>query len=246
MIGLRNGIIASSGIIPTSVANLYRWYDASVSSSVTRSGFGAGTVTAWADLSGNGATLTTAGGFEMGYTQAAQNGLNAITGNGSNSYMMNASSTIYGSNYTIITASKSITDGFGDLVGSNDITTGNFLLMNTYLNHVRAHNFMNSGVNAVDSIVSTPTNTNRICGQILNGTSLGVIVKDQIDATLTLVGSVGAPSSVLTIGSRYSGSSGANFSGNIYEILIYTRALTQAELTGIYSYLRNKWAITTT
>lgn len=245
MMGLKFGILNSSGIIPTSISNLFAWYDAADQATVTRSGFGTKTVSAWADKSGNGRTLTSGIGSETGYTSAAQNGLNCITGDGV-AFMGNNSVTLYGSDYTIITASKSTTEDAGDLIGTGGTASGDILLMNNYAQHVRAHNFMNSGTSFVDSVTLTAAGINRICGQMMSGTTLSVILKDQIDGTISLTGGFGSPSPNLILCSRTGGISGFNFIGNIYEVIIYNKALSQSELTGIYSYLRNKWAITTT
>lgn len=250
MIGIGMSASNSNYFDPKSISNLYAWYDASNSASITRSGFGAGTATQVNDLSANAYHLTTqTGATNFGYFSAVQNGLNCLRGNGVATGMYNMSVTaLYGSSYTIMTASDCFSDNLGDLVATNGIVSGNILLMNQFSGHIRAHNFEATGTASVDSATGVSVNTQRICGQRwTSGTNvLDVILKGAVDATLTQTGITGLAATKIGLGSRLATGNGtANFNGNIYEVLIYSASLTTAQIQAIYNYFRNKWNITT-
>jgi len=230
-------------LFPNSISGLFRWYDAADESSVTHLGYGIGSsVLTWADKSGNGATLTSSTGCYFEYFQNLRNGLNGMVVNGPPQFMVNNATTIYGADYTILTASLSIVDDYGDLVGSGDITSGNYLFMNEYGSRLRAHNFMAGGY-SVDSNTFCPPGIPRISGQRMNNTGLSVLLGYQLDNTQFTSGIFGTPSNTLTIASRYGGTGPANFTGYIYEILIYNRSLLISERRALCQYLGTKWDI---
>lgn len=67
---------------------------------------------------------------------------------------------------------------------------------------------------------------------------------DGVEDTLTFTGTVGAATSA-SIGTLYIGNNnGANFfTGDMAEILIFTRVLTTNEVQGVLNYLNNKWGL---
>jgi len=134
-----------------------------------------------------------------------------------------------------------VTRGEKDVVSTGGTVTGNMLLM-LFNNKVRAHVWFTSSLSRQDGL-STVTNTTRaMIGQMTDATKVYPILNGTKDNTGVAIGTPTTPTSIFSIGWRGLGNNDA-FLGRIGDVLVFNRALTDAELSKIYLWAKERWAL---
>lgn len=213
---------------PASIADLFLWYDAADTATITESG---GNVSQWDDKSGNDNHLVQA-------TAAAQpltgddtlNGRNVLSFV-TNNFMDTSSNVTLDSSFTCFIVVNNV-DVSG--VGNEDLFRIGISGAVTYVNAVSSNQWaMFNG--AVLQSTYDATNDSGIITSIYNSTSstlrhTGVVVAS---------GDSGADSTtgILTICNK------KNYNGDLAEVLFYDRVLTSDEVDRVESYLMSKWGL---
>lgn len=211
------------------------WLDASDTSTITES---SGSVSAWADKSGQGNNVTQGTGSAQPTTGATtQNGLNIIDFDG-------------GDLLNIPVALRSITEGDSTIFivskrASEDATTdgilgflvsGNAFLGFQFQGTPGRIEYRHSSGGFLSNNGNINTNMNVIRGR-RNGTTQAISINNGAE-----VSSEGAESSSSIDNARIGfASTGVSLAGSIAEILVYDRSLSAAEMTQVNNYLTNKW-----
>jgi hypothetical protein len=242
----------NNAFAPTDLSGLEAWYKSGVG--VTLNG---GDVSQWDDQSGNARHLTQGTAANQPLYNASDanwNGLASITFNGTSDFLLChavAPAIFQGTDkaWTIVTAVKRAAGGtYRFLLGSNDIAGGG-----------NAQVVLSQKWNSVDDYVIYKRDTSGSSVDSHIGTSgdTAVIIRWQHSGTLgevyvngasagTSANNVGALTSqdAFCIGAFPSGlSSGATFwTGDIAEVVMYSRLLTAGEQTQIEDYFKSKFA----
>ncbi len=229
------------GFTPLNIPNIAAWFDASDTTSIAHVSNG---VSQWNDKSGNlnHATQGTANYRPITNTVTV-NGKNALDFDGSEDHL-NMAAALYsltaGAN-TTFTVYKS--DNAGDAtqriwVGSNGTGRFQMQLLTTSVGYLHSGT-STSGI--VSKTVARDTNVHCVVG-VRSGTSQSIYQDGGTVATNT-----NATNSTLT-SYTISGNntSGVRFDGKFCEKIIYSRALTTAELNQVGAYLAAKWGHTWT
>ena len=237
--GVCVGSAACALAAPPVTDGLQLLLDASEASSLATDELGR--VSQWNDLSGGGHHAVQG-------TQANRPTYNSVGLNGrpslgfSGSSILSTPAFMVFSNHTIFVVAQAATSGESDILGSGSVgADGDVLIMN-YQNHYRGHHWTGGGAVAVlDSglpSVLTPTIYEQVSGDTFMRIYRGV----QLDnATATSSPHVSVVKQV-SLGSRFTGG-GPCFVGEMSEVLIYSRALSDAERSQVNSYLAAKWLI---
>lgn len=255
-----------------SIAGLYAWYDASVSTAVTLNG---STVSEWRDLSGGGRHVSRADASNQpAYTTAGQNGRNCITftGAGAGRRLTSAASSDWQflhnglSLYAMyIVASSTGASGSGN-VHTYVSTRGTYTTYNARgfdMTHdyggVAANNTIRTSVASAAGMVArrdmsatgaSVVRCYEILGDPANATSTARLAfKHSAGGTSSATSSAnsaatGDPLAALTIGNTASGTA-FGLDGKVCEIIFYNRstAITATESAAIIAYLSRKWGI---
>jgi hypothetical protein len=246
--------------VPTDLANLKAWYDASDTATITVSGTA---VTQWNDKSTNGYNLTqgTAGLRPQSNTRT-QNGLNAIDFDGGDD-ILNAStasdwtflSNTSGATVFVTAYADAAADGrlLWSTNGGSAIYTGsNGYVQSTDLMAIGTTRAVN-GTSAMDVYLSTPSATDNTAftmtaqfdlGQA-TASARGYIWKNGASQTNnnteTASASASAPQTPLAIGNipTYS----LAWDGLICEVIMYNAILNATDRGKVETYLAAKWGI---
>ena len=223
---------------PTSIEGLQAWYDASDASTLFDATSGGslvaadGAVARWQDKSSNAihATQSTSGSRPVRKANA-QNGLGVIRLDGSDDYLEIAPTNL-ATNFTMFWAFKPNTASYTLLA----TTTGGgarFMVIGTSL----YNDYYGSGAVTINTTATTGTGIlrtyRRSSGTLqswLNGVSQGTVGFGSTLSGHTQIG-------------RIHDQSTYNLSGDMYEVLIYNAALTDADKAAVESYLQTKWGI---
>lgn len=222
-------------ITPASLTNLWAWYDASDTSTITQVG---GSVSQWNDKSGNSYNMTQGTGANQPQTGSTLNGLNAISFDGSNDTMANVSAGAInnGSNTFLIVTKASSTSG-NQMITYGD-NGGVFRLQERSVTDVWASH----GGGAALGSATRDTNAH-IWVTRRNGTTLEVW-KDG-----TLIGTNTSASSFISANLRISGyTSGGSeaFNGLIAEYATWSTNHTNSDINLIANAEATKWGTTWT
>lgn len=215
--------------------NLIAWYDASDLATITDAGSGA--VSAWADKSGSGYTLTEATNRPTTGTRS-QNGLNVIDFDGTNDVLSSSCPTDDLTATTFVVAKNDgFASGHGTLYGSNG-NQGELLTINT------SGAFNSEYQNVLNAVVAFfgpgTTNPFAVCSRWNGPTDVTIVSNTSQDGANTGGGSVFTGGRTLTLGGR---STSNTFDGWIGEFLRYSAALSQRDVWSVLAYLIDKWAI---
>ncbi len=232
---------ASAQFIPSSLAGLRVWYNAT-----NPLGTGAlpttGTVlSTWADTSGN--AFNTSGGSLAVFTTNSINGLPAISFNGSNMYYVFPSAATIGltnSDYTIFIVAQTSSSSTAFLMGG--VPDENFEM---HLNGGIGSRFIPKGGTYLD--VGTDTEfTNgqpHLFQAMVNSTTpLASYTVDNVTPTTLASNCQSSATGGMFLGCRQGLI--LLYSGFIGEVAIYNRALSSTELTQIRNYFATKWGVT--
>lgn len=208
---------------------------------VTTSG---GTVSGWADQSGNGFNVAASGSQQPAFAASAINGQPALTLDGNDDFLQStAARDLLGGqqNYTFyaVTRPGTTQKQFADIFDYSHAGFFNFVIQqdggstNTFYNNGLANQTLTAGVPSIygGTFVNggTITGTSRLNGGNAQTQSVGGTV------------SFGVPNN-FRVGNWING--GREFNGQIAEILIYNRVLTGAEQQQVEAYLSARYDIT--
>ena len=230
--------LAVSNSTPASIANCQLWLDANDLSTVTVSN---GLVTKWADKSGNGdnATAGTAPTFATNVNLSGTG--RVVRFNGSNAYLNVSLSALAGQPYTIIAlevdGNKSGQNSY--FIGNTGGSTDQALHMGYYNNTTfRLGQWADDlSYNGVYTSTTTPRlwtgKLDTTAGRFLylNGSPV-----ETLGSTNTVSGTLASGH----IGAAFDTSS-SFYQGDLAEIAVYNRALSDAERTSVESYFEDKW-----
>ena len=251
-------------IVPTEIAGLQLWLDASDASTLFDATTGGSLVAAnggvarWEDKSGNSrhATQGTAGARPARKT-AVQNGLDVLRFDGSDDFMQRTSFSFFNdTGFTGFVVAKA--DETADrwlltyTIPSDNDDYGLIALRRNGASPARNQFFFSSGNTTITETVETTgfaALTHRVTSGTMtthrNGTTLGTV---SVTATGTGNGGRNIPTrSILNIGGLVrpaNPNGGFFFKGDIAEIIWYDSGLSNTNRAGIEAYLIVKWGIT--
>jgi hypothetical protein len=260
----------ASGFDPRRISGLAAWHDAADSSAVT---LDSGRVSAWADKSGNGRTMSNSvsGSTQPDYVTAGQNGRNVIRFAAASSQRLQAAAnSTYnflhdGTLSTVIFAAKTadtsdpnvLLTHFGSNSGGNNV--GIFLGMDDRSVFSR-NNFANAfAANGTASVSATGGSYNNFF--TLNTYAVVTMALDLTNATASqrigmaqndgsLIRNSAGTAAVSTANAHRAlqfgadGNNSSPFTGDFCEVLMWTKLLTDAERSAVRKYLYGKWGIT--
>jgi hypothetical protein len=260
----------ATGFNPRSISGLAVWHDAADSSTVT---LDSGRVSAWADKSGNGRTMSnsTSGTTQPSYITAGQNGRNVVRFAAASIQRLNAAAN---STFNFLHNGTPCTVMFAAKTG----TTTDY---NAVLTHFGSNNFSSSvGVYCgMDDRVGNARN-NFIVPFISNGTGFplnpGTAYNNfftlNVYAVITVVFNTSNFTAAQRLGAAFNngslindnagtaavstanaasalqygcgGNNGSPFDGDFCEMLMWTKLLSADERSAVRKYLYGKWGIT--
>jgi len=227
---------------PPVTGGLKLWLDASDPSSLVTNE--AGQVWHWNDLSG-GAHYAMQDAVEKRptYNAVGLNGHPSLSFGGAS--VMSTGTFMNYSNHTIFVVATATATGENDILSSGTIFAGNAVLLMNFANIYRGHYWLGEGGNyaSCDS-VSPSIWAPAIYEQTVDDVSLRISRNGQLDRAVAADGPHSDALWPVCLGSRYT-AGGANFRGEMSEVLVYDRALSDAERLQVNGYLATKWLIKT-
>jgi hypothetical protein len=218
----------TSGPVPQQVSGLAAWFEADAGTSTTTDG---AAISQWNDQSGNAHHAVQASGVSQPlYKTAIQNGLPGILFDGSNDFMDAAGIVATQPNTSfVVVKSLVVTTGHNPIDGVS-------ARQGVSLGGAGGTNWGAFAGADVESSTAGDTNPH-----VLSCTFNGASTELRLDGTLlTLSGSPGTSGlNGLRIGS-FNGTIG-NWNGYVFEIVVYSVALSTADRQTVESYLSNKW-----
>ena len=236
----------------TSIGDLILWYETTSekSFSVDETVDGS-TISTWYDINPNietvrnNATQTTAGNRPT-YKTDKINGLPAISFTRANSnYLSFDGSGIVNSNYTIfVVEQRTSNDSINYFLGGSELTANTNLFLGYRNNTTLTSAMRYNGLNVTYSEYKTPT-------PLIHSYTFNFYTKTyKINGTLQTTSSTGTSYDIKQPLSSYAGSSiGRQLSTNYYqgdigEIIIFKKIITEKEIKLVEKYLGKKWGIT--
>ena len=231
------------GSVPTSIANCQLWLDAGDLNTLTLGG--TTTVTTWADKSGNGNNAT-AGTAPTLVTNASLLATGAGRGralrfDGTSTYLNVNLSFLSGQPYTIFALEVSADKGSSDsYVIGNEGSTANQALHMGYRGNIAFR--LGQWANDLDYAGSfTGTTTPRVwCAKLDTGAGHFIYLNGAQTATSASTVPVTGSLNLGHIGKAFA-TAASIYKGDLAEIVVYNRALSDAERNQIESYLNGKW-----
>ena len=218
---------------PNSIANCARWYDGADTATITKDG--SGYVSAWEDKSQNADTAfqTGADSLKPMSGTSTQNGLNTLSFDGGD-YLETLYMSLDGQTVFLV----------GKMLESQTIALGARDSQETRSYFGRDIGDVGwMGVGASHTLTAGSWGT---AYHLLTGYYDGSNVNIRFDITMTAseaqVGTGANTARGYMIGALNSlGSANLPITGNVAEIIIYTRVLTLTEIATVETYLKNKW-----
>ena len=238
----------ASGFNPASISGLANWWDASAASTVTLNGT---TVSSWANRASGPALAQGTAGAQPTYTLAGVNGKNVLTFDGGD--LLSASATYATQSNTIFFVAREnsasafagffcMTPASGNDNGNNNALlieqagTDNVVVVQRGDTASAANNPRLSGSGALPLSVISVRGSSSVLGLRNNGTLV-----EELPNTFS------GTSTGLLVGGRYqSGAISASYRAimTMCEIIHYSRALTDSEMSRTQRYLGTKWGVT--
>jgi len=240
----------ASGFNPRSLSDLYVWFDAADDSTITTETG----VSAWADKSGNGRNATQTTGNNQPARTVTINGRLALTFDGDND-SLNFSGTSRTDETMLVVARQrdaaadtANTNRMGTLLGSPSSSRGHRVRCQYPTNNFQIDTNFNGFTIGTNRALSTVSNnrTGDTAGDVpLNvytiarsaATGIAQYINNQALNTATTSQSQTLDRIGVALTSEY-------WIGEICEILLYSRLLTDAERTLATNYLIRRWGIT--
>jgi len=218
------------------------WFDPE--NGITKAGM-TDRVSAWADRTGNLTVAQGMGSRQPLWVAAASemNGRQSIQYDGARVLFADA----IPESLRVIQQAHSyiaVVRGTADIIGSSNVTTGNMLLM-LFSQKVRSHVWA-SALTTVDGNTTVSTTTRALVGQIATGPAgsgtLYSMLNGQQDVTpVNISGTPVTPATSFCIGSR--ATNAGSFNGYLGDVVVVNRALTQFELTQLWTWSRVRWGL---
>ena len=235
------GVLAT----PPVTSGLKFWVDASDASSVTTNA--SGLVSQWNDLSGTGNHVTQATDSQKPlYNRTGLDGKPSLSFNSSNVLVRSAG--LCYSNHTVFLVAKATAFSENDMLGSGGTAAGDTLIMHykVGVNTVFRGHYWNASGTAItkDSAINTTVSVPLVYEQRLTDTALELFRNGVRDFIMPFSGSFSANKKSVVLGCRTAGgTNGKCFAGELSEVLIYERALSDAERAQVEAYLGSKWTV---
>lgn len=230
------------------------WLDGSDSSTITLNG---STVSQWDDKSGNNYHVSqSTASYQLAYETNVQNGLSALRGNGTSTWMERDGLTDLGSNenFTLFVVGKSLDHTSRDtLFGTSRIAAGRAVFKHTEILNWSStlHGVFRSDGGVGGAVgLHTPNFVNNL---ILTTTGNSTVINTWANGSPALVNEPNVRfngiQDNIQVGARVRDAASAInpvqwLDGYIYEIIYYNRELTDVERQLVEAYLSTKWSIT--
>lgn len=252
LLSSRSGLLPMFGtsggtFLPTSVANLWAWWDIATLSTLFQDSAGTTPVSGngdpigyIADRSGNGRYVRQIGatGTRPTYTTGVQNGLPASLFDAGD--YLDSVATINSYPLTIIgvfRTSGTVGTNRG-IVSAYNSTTGGLKVTANTANQIRAD--IGNPVSGKTSTATVGANTTAIFGAESDTTNLWAIVNTEKSSTTHALSAVAG---IVSLGRLNSNSTSSLLSGSVCEVLVYNRSLIDTETTNLTLYLNSKWMV---
>ena len=224
---------------PPVTDGLKLWLDASDAGSLVVNEFGQ--VSEWGDLSGGGHPATQGASEKRPfYNPAGLAGRASLSFNGGN--VMATAAFMNYSNHTIFVVAEATATAENDFLSSGTIGTGNDVLLMNYQNKYRGHYWLSASDVAVIDSGSDSIWAPAIYEQTVDDVSMRTSRNGQLDGAVDVNRPHPDVLKPVCLGSRFL-DGGANFRGEMSEVLVYDRALSDAERMQVSEYLAAKWLI---
>lgn len=239
--------VIAANLIQTSNPDLEIWYDASDPSQVQPAGTEGQLITQWNDKSALAHNASPIGGnSKPAYDTVSINGLNAISFNGTSAKMSVSpiSQLTMRENLTVFMVLRPMSNLSGTLLDTDgslkiSLDSQRKFLINAGGANYRSFTTLEYAPTTIGirykNTFDIPANDSPIYLSVNNGS--------MDPGTFLVVPPLGqnlGPINELFIGTNVAGDD--LYNGKIGEILIFTRALTNAEMSQVSSYLQNKWS----
>lgn len=229
--------LSSPAFQPTQITGLNSWYDAGNADSITGL-----SVSQWADRSGNANHLTQAGGVSRPISGTDTiNGVNAITFDGDNDWMSNATSTVTADMTMFIVVQAVATDNANDSVLNFDAVNGFQIdadISGQFRGAFKGFNLGSGTLNAGADMIGTPT---LLTYRLSAGDATIELRRDGAAVGSTTYNGNLTASQTFTVG-RNRGT-GDYIEMHIGEIIFYDADLTADEIDQVELYLSEKWTL---
>lgn len=248
---------ARIGLVPPSLVGMTLWLNGRAGLPSVGSN-----VSTWADQSGSGHDFSVPVGSTA--PTVVSNGVNGRIGvsfvEASNTCLTNGSdiSTFVGAGawtaFTVLHSTTQNNPGTGTeyfqsaVIGGANQGVWNIPVYGSApggLTLIEAYQY-NAGVHAVGQTCTTTTDiqTCSFYNSIAGGGTLSISINKAAPSTLTSVPSMTVLADTMQIGTRRpAGSTGNNYGGNIGEIILYNRTLSNTEIINVQNYLSFQWGI---
>ena len=243
----QNNARRNAAFSPTSIPGIALWLDASDAASITLDG--SNNVSQWNDKSGNGkhaAQATTT--KRPSYQTAVQNGLNAVRFDGVDDCLQAASVTLSGQ-FTIVLACKTTTAKPFFIEHSANVNPNQgfyFYGTTPTASAVRrtATGIVSPDVNVTWYGSAAGVAVFRSLSSLVGGLAYSIrkngVAQALTGSGTTTISSAESITDTLNIGSRNNGAAPIS-DGDYYEVMLYDRPLTDAEVGALETYLKTKW-----
>lgn len=234
----------ASFVDPTSLPNLYAWYDASNAGSISATG---SSVDTWNDLSGNGLHLTSSGGARPLTGTRTINSLNVLDFQGAANIARTSGISLGVSTFTLFVVGGQDTnvDNTGMVIAcqstGNDYDNANSFAIETSVGTVQLALTCNSAGPQFAGSGATPIGTWSV-RKSTSASQCDIKAPGGTSATGTATSS-GTATGRLMIGARFTGSVSNQIDGPIAEVVIYTDRKSDADRDTVRSYLIAKWGV---
>lgn len=225
---------------PNSLANCELWLDASDDSTVIDTTT-PGQVEQWNDKSDNAYTIAQGTGTKQPITGVTtKNSKNVLDFDGTDTLPLPSGlySIPNGDNTVFMVSKQDVINTNDRLINMEDTGSSKYSLEYTSAGGIKYHN---SATGLGVEIAITETNWNTFTGSLTSATQS--ISVNSGSAITNANGVTTATIDAAAIGSNGSGT-GQLLTGSIAEIVMYSRALSAAEILQVETYLSNKWNIT--
>jgi len=227
----------TSAFLPTNLTSLALWLDANDLTTITKDG--SNNVSTWVDKSGNSYSYVNGGATKPVYSATGFNSKPTMQLTGTYGFKGGAISTTASNLSIFFAAQQTNTAGGNYLLDVNGVATRMTLNLNT--NGVTY--WYKQG--AYSSTLSSSYTANTYSSWIFsNGATTPARL--YINGAQVATDTTFLPQDLLSnlaIGQKYTGPATTDFSGNVSEVIIYTRALTDSERQAVEQYLKLKWGL---
>ena len=237
---------------PKSITGLTVWLKADAG--ITKDG--SNLVSDWTDQSGNGNNFSqSTAGNKPTYTASAQNGLPAITFDGTNDYMTTAATLTLGTYSAFVVVSRPVwaASTYAGVWGHNFSaagTAGRALgVTGSALNNWQNNEIFSCGNGYGPSQtpyafgpIGTKTNNSYHLISAGNGTANSFVRINRASIARAVVNAaVTSSATSMSLGTWYLAATSDFWNGGIAEVLIYNSVLSAGDITSVENYLRSKW-----